>query len=84
MGRGGQKPDTGAAKTLTWDEIKTHDSKTDRWMVIEGQVYDVTKWSNKHPGGSRLLGHYAGQDATVSVETDQSAALNSNSNQSDA
>jgi len=35
--------------------------------VIDDYVYDVTSWSKKHPGGSILLGHFAGQDATVSV-----------------
>lgn len=64
MGRGGQ----GRKETkIPWSEIEQHKTKDDRWIVINGEVYDVTAWSNKHPGGSRLIGHYAGQDATVSV-----------------
>ena len=64
MGRGGrgeEKP-----SVFNWEEIRSHDSKTDRWIVIDGEVYDVTNWSKKHPGGSTMIGHYAGQDATVS------------------
>jgi len=49
---------------FSWEEIKKHDKKDDRWLVIDGQVYDVTKWSKRHPGGPRLIGHFAGQDAT--------------------
>lgn len=51
---------------FTWEEIRRHSSKNDRWLVINQRVYDVTKWL-KHPGGQMLLNHYAGQDATVSI-----------------
>ncbi|KAL4216979.1 hypothetical protein ACF0H5_023436 [Mactra antiquata] len=61
MGRGGQ----GVRKpSIPWSEIQKHTTKEDKWIVINGQVYDVTNWSYKHPGGSRLISHYAGQDAT--------------------
>ena len=61
MGKGGR-----GQQSFKWEEIKSHDSQNDRWIVIEGEVYDVTNWSKRHPGGSRMIGHYAGQDATVS------------------
>lgn len=64
MGRGGQGE---KKRTLCWTEVEQHTSKVDRWIVIDGEVYDVTAWSMKHPGGSRMIGHYAGQDATVSI-----------------
>lgn len=37
----------------------------DRWLVIDRKVYNITKWSSRHPGGQRVIGHYAGEDATV-------------------
>ena len=49
----------------TWEEIRRHSKKTDRWLVIDKRVYDVTRWV-KHPGGQVVLNHYAGQDASVS------------------
>ena len=49
---------------FTWEEIRRHSNKKDRWLVINNRVYDVTKWF-KHPGGQMVLNHYAGQDATV-------------------
>ena len=49
-----------------WDEIKKHKTRTDRWIVLNGCVYDVTKFQKKHPGGARIIGHFAGEDATVS------------------
>lgn len=68
MGKGGQRQENGHQKLYSWDEIRKHDQKDDRWVVIDGQVYDVTRWSNKHPGGARLIGHYAGQDATEAFD----------------
>jgi len=52
----------------TWAEIEKHSERSSRWIVIDDLVYDVTEWSRKHPGGSVLLGHFAGQDASVSHE----------------
>lgn len=49
---------------FTWEEIRQHSKKHDRWLVIDRRVYDVTRWL-KHPGGQAVLNHYAGQDATV-------------------
>ncbi len=50
---------------IRWEEVEQHASRDDKWIVIDDEVYDVTGWSRRHPGGSRLLSHYAGQDATV-------------------
>jgi len=64
MGKGGQR--AGEPRPLyTWDEVREHATKdNDRWFVIDGEVYDITRWAGKHPGGSRVITHYAGQDAT--------------------
>ncbi|CAH8829209.1 unnamed protein product [Trichobilharzia szidati] len=53
-----------AKPLVNWGEVKKHQSLKDRWIVIDNKVYDVTNWQNRHPGGRKLLGHYAGQDAT--------------------
>ena len=54
-------------KEYTWAEVSRHAEYNDKWLVIDGQVYNISSWSKKHPGGSRLISHYAGQDATVSA-----------------
>lgn len=53
--------------TYTREEVARHKKYNDCWVVLHGQVYDVTKWLPKHPGGARILMHYAGEDATVSA-----------------
>jgi fatty acid desaturase 2 (delta-6 desaturase) len=54
-------------RQFTWEEVRRHSDKKDRWLVIDNRVYDVTKWS-KHPGGQMVLNHYAGQDASVRIQ----------------
>ncbi|ESO99481.1 hypothetical protein LOTGIDRAFT_113523 [Lottia gigantea] len=48
----------------TWKDVESHDKRDDKWIVIDGEVYDITQWSKKHPGGSKVISHYAGQNAT--------------------
>ncbi|XP_062849494.1 acyl-CoA 6-desaturase [Trichomycterus rosablanca] len=51
-------------KQYTWEEVQKHNHKGDQWVVIERKVYNVSNWVKRHPGGCRVLGHYAGEDAT--------------------
>ncbi|XP_070569632.1 acyl-CoA 6-desaturase-like [Ptychodera flava] len=64
MGKGGNKVANGVDKIYTWDEVKKHTDREDKWLVINDEVFDITRWSRKHPGGSKVISHYAGQDAT--------------------
>lgn len=51
--------------TLRWEQIRAHNLPGDKWLVIERRVYDISKWAQRHPGGSRLIGHHGAEDATV-------------------
>ena len=44
-----------AEKTFTFEDIQKHTTRSDCWVVIEGKVYDVTKFLDEHPGGGDLL-----------------------------
>jgi len=61
-------PTTTKGQEYTWEEIRQHSTKKDRWLVINKRVYDVTRWL-KHPGGQMVLNHYAGQDATEAFQS---------------
>jgi cytochrome b involved in lipid metabolism len=53
---------------ITWTEVSRHKSKNDLWLVIRGQVYNVTDFVDEHPGGEEVLLDVAGQDATQAFE----------------
>jgi fatty acid desaturase len=49
---------------LDWEEIGRHNRTDDCWIVIDGFVYDVTAWVNRHPGG-QIISVAAGEDAST-------------------
>lgn len=59
---------TPAGKTtsgeFTLQEVAKHNKKDDIWVVVDGQVLDVTKFLPDHPGGEKAIILYAGRDAT--------------------
>lgn len=64
----GTQPVSAFLQHFTWEEIRSHNGRgqsQEQWLVIDRKVYDVSKFSKHHPGGSRVISHYAGQDATV-------------------
>ncbi len=38
-----------------WEEILRHDQQGDYWVVMWGEVYDVSEWIYHHPGGAEVL-----------------------------
>jgi len=48
----------------TLEMVSKHKTSTDAWMVIRGQVYDISSWTSRHPGGNIIL-KGLGKDATV-------------------
>mmetsp|Transcript_43427 Transcript_43427/g.49967 ORF Transcript_43427/g.49967 Transcript_43427/m.49967 type:complete len:528 (+) Transcript_43427:237-1820(+) len=53
-----------ADKVYTLAQVKTHNTPEDAWVIIEGKIYNVTKFGRVHPGGSKMLLDLAGQDVT--------------------
>ncbi|KAM9983719.1 hypothetical protein ACTFIY_000450 [Dictyostelium cf. discoideum] len=43
-------------------EVKKHNEKSNAWVVIDGQVYDITSFIYDHPGGSDILVEHLGED----------------------
>ena len=66
MGKGSEDSNT-QNELYTWNEVKKHNNKNDLWVVIDGYVYDITKFQKRHPGGTKIVNHFSGQDATVSL-----------------
>ncbi|KAK6165233.1 hypothetical protein SNE40_022196 [Patella caerulea] len=67
MGKGGHQPASVSTKNygvFTEDEVRNHNKPDDKWLQIDGKVYDITTWAKRHPGGAKIISHFSGQDAT--------------------
>nr|AEV57606.1 delta-6 desaturase 3 [Muraenesox cinereus] len=69
MGGGGQQTESESScgrggGVFTWEEVQRHSHKGDQWLVIDRKVCNITDWVKRHPGGARVISHYAGEDAT--------------------
>jgi nitrate reductase (NAD(P)H) len=53
----------GLDKEITIDELRKHDNENP-WFVVNGEVYDGTKFLEGHPGGAQSIISAAGLDAT--------------------
>ncbi|KAJ9102023.1 hypothetical protein QFC19_004949 [Naganishia cerealis] len=45
-------------------EVEKHNRREDCWIVLEGQVWDMTGFLQDHPGGAASILRMAGKDAT--------------------
>ena len=45
-------------------DVATHNSAQSCWAAVSGDVYDLTTWIGKHPGGSSVIKALCGTDAT--------------------
>jgi hypothetical protein len=59
-------PEVTTASVYTMAKVKENNSATSCWSVINGKVYDLTKWINSHPGGSSAIKGLCGIDGTSS------------------
>lgn len=57
-------PATGSAKVFTLEEVAKHNKEDDCWVIVNGEVLDVTKFLDEHPGGKQAILLFAGRDAT--------------------
>merc|ERR1719321_1290558 len=54
----------GAGQGYTMEEVAKHTTESDCWVVVAGQVLNVTNFLKDHPGGALAILTFAGKDAT--------------------
>merc|ERR1719373_429332 len=54
----------GGGGGYTLEEVAKHTTKSDCWVVVNGEVLDVTKFLGEHPGGALAIVTFAGKDAS--------------------
>lgn len=61
-----QQPIAAGGLTLSMDEVRRHATPEDCWTVVDGTVYDVTTFIDRHPaGGADIVEHLCGKDGTA-------------------
>merc|ERR1719223_1248665 len=58
------KAATGGGGGYDMAEVAKHTTKGDCWVVVAGQVLNVTTFLSQHPGGELAILTFAGKDAT--------------------
>ena len=53
---------------FTTEYVAKHASADDCWLIIEGNVYEVSSYVSKHPGGKEIV-RGCGKDATELFNT---------------
>eukprot|EP00898_Chlorokybus_atmophyticus_P007021 jgi/Chlat1/731/Chrsp104S01216 len=55
-------------KKFAFEEVAQHASSNDCWLIVDGKVYDISKFMDEHPGGDEVLLSSTGKDATDDFE----------------
>jgi len=58
------KPTPSGPKTYSMSQVAAHSTESNCWSVVGGDVYDLTSWISRHPGGSEAIIAMCGKDAT--------------------
>ncbi|MFM8192371.1 MAG: cytochrome b5 domain-containing protein [Actinomycetota bacterium] len=48
------------------EQVRANNTNSSCWTVIDGYVYDLTRWINSHPGGAGAIRSLCGVDGTAS------------------
>lgn len=51
-------------KAYAMTDVATHANKESCWTAIDGNVYDLSGWISKHPGGEKAILGICGVDGT--------------------
>ena len=68
-------PQSAGAVRLTAEEVALHATEDDCWVIVNGQVYDVTEFLGSHPGGRTILAGVGGTDASAMFNSLHDASI---------
>ena len=49
-------------RIYTKEDVVSHQTSSNCWVVLKGKVYDVTGFLSDHPGGDEIILNHAGSD----------------------
>ncbi len=54
----------GGERVVTHAELERHCTRASAWVAIDGEVYDITRFADRHPGGVTAILGQAGRDGS--------------------
>jgi len=64
-----ENPPANTPKMFSLEEISTHNTVSNCYMVVSGLVYDISNYSTDHPGGEPSIASFCGKEATQAFNT---------------
>lgn len=58
-------PPAKTTTSITSTQVATHNTSGSCWTTINGNVYDLTSWISKHPGGGQAILQLCGTDGST-------------------
>ncbi|KAI1102124.1 acyl-CoA dehydrogenase NM domain-like protein [Jackrogersella minutella] len=52
------------SKTFSKSDVASHNKSDSLWIIVDDDVYDLSKFQDEHPGGKKILTRVAGKDAS--------------------
>ncbi|KAI9879266.1 MAG: hypothetical protein M1830_009067 [Pleopsidium flavum] len=52
------------SKTFSQSDVSSHNKPDNLWIIVDEDVYDLSKFQDEHPGGKKILQRVAGKDAS--------------------
>jgi cytochrome b involved in lipid metabolism len=62
-------PEAAGVRQISTAELNLANQADRGWVAIRGQVYDLTSFMRKHPGGFNIILAAVGRDCTLVFET---------------
>lgn len=67
-------PSASAETTYTLADVQRHATPADCWSAVNGGVYDLTNWINRHEGGPAVIKAMCGRNASASYNAQHGAS----------
>ena len=64
-----------SGRTVSHAELAQHKAAPSAWLALDGEVYDLTAFAQRHPGGTMMILAEAGRDATATFRMSHAASL---------
>ncbi|KAK5126789.1 hypothetical protein LTR85_009723 [Meristemomyces frigidus] len=52
------------SQTFAASDVASHNKPDNLWIIVDDDVYDLTKFQEEHPGGKKIIQRVAGKDAS--------------------